>query len=165
ISKRDWSSDVCSSDLFQIPSANLSERYENPDGEVINQCQYCSFCMMYGCDFGAKSDPVVTVIPTAQKTGNFDLRTESYARRVIHENGKATGVIYVDTRTGQEYIQPADIVVLGAYTLSNTKLMLLSEIGKPYDPKTRTGVIGKNAAGFELSTPGGSARGFLEDKN
>ncbi len=149
---------------FQIPSANLSERYENPDGEVINQCQYCSFCMMYGCDFGAKSDPVVTVIPTAQKTGNFDLRTESYARRVIHENGKATGVLYVDTRTGQEYIQPADIVVLGAYTLSNTKLMLLSEIGKPYDPKTRTGVIGKNAAGFELSTPGGSARGFFEDK-
>lgn len=149
---------------IQIPSANLSEKYENPDGQTINACQYCSYCMMYGCDFGAKSDPVVTVIPTAKETGNFELRTNAYARRVIHENGKATGVLYVDTRTGMEYEQPADIVVLGGYSLSNTKLMLLSEIGEPYDPKTKKGVIGKNSAGFQLGTPGGSARGFFENE-
>src|SRR5699024_2943319 len=48
------------------------------------------------------------------------------------------------------------------YTLSNTRLMLLSEIGKPYDPESRTGVIGKNTAG--LSSAGGSATGFFEEK-
>src|SRR5690625_5134533 len=149
---------------FQIPSGNLSETYENPDGQTINACQYCSFCMMYGCDFGAKSDPVVTVIPTAKETGNYELRTESYARRVLHKDGKATGVLYVDMRTGEEYEQPADIVVLGAYPLSNTKLMLLSEIDEPYNPETKKGVIGKNAGGFELGTPGGTAIGFFEDK-
>jgi len=147
---------------FQIPSGNLSESYENPDGQTINACQYCSFCMMYGCDFGAKSDPVVTVIPTAQETGNFELRTKAYARRVTHEDGKATGILYVDMRTGLEYEQPADIVVLGGYTLSNTKLMLLSEIGEPYDPETKKGVIGKSPAGF--NGIGGSATGFFEDK-
>ena len=146
----------------QVPSANLSERYENPDGEVINACQYCSFCMMYGCDFGAKSDPIATVLPTAQKTGNFELRANAYARRVTHKNGKATGVIYVDMRTGFQYEQPADVVILAAYPISNTRIMLLSEIGQPYDPLTRKGVIGKNSAG--LTSPGGSARGFFEKK-
>lgn len=145
-----------------VPSANLSEQYENPDGEKINACQYCSFCMMYGCDFGAKSDPVATVLPTATKTGNFEIRTDSYARRVLHENGKATGILYVDMRTGLEYEQPADVVILAGYTISNTHLMLLSEIGKPYDPVTGTGVIGKNTAG--LTSPGGSAVGFFEDQ-
>lgn len=145
-----------------VPSANLSEYYENPDGESINACQYCSFCMMYGCDFGAKSDPVATVIPTAKKTDNYELRTNAYARRVIHKDGKATGILYVDMRTGLEYEQPADVVILGGYTISNTHLMLLSEIGKPYDPKTGEGVIGKNSAG--LTSPGGSATGFFEDK-
>src|SRR5699024_1129690 len=121
---------------IMAPSANLSEQYENPDGETINACQYCSYCMMYGCDFGAKSDPVATVLPTAEKTGNFELRTEAYARRVMHKDGKATGILYVDMRTGFEYEQPADVVILAGYTLSNTRLMLLSEIGKPYDPES-----------------------------
>lgn len=148
---------------FQIPSGNLSEQYENPDGQTINACQYCSYCMMYGCDFGAKSDPVVTVIPTAKESGNYDLRTNAYVREVIHENGKASGVLYVDMKTGKEYEQPADIVVVAAYTLSNVKLMLLSKIGEPYDPETKKGVIGKNAGGFTGSSSG-VATGFFEDK-
>src|SRR5699024_1028152 len=107
---------------YQVTAGNLSEKYENPDGEVINQCQYCAFCTHYGCDFGAKSDALVTVIPTAEKTGNFELRTESYVRRVLHNGKKATGVMYVDTRTGQEYEQPADVVVLSAFTFTNNRL-------------------------------------------
>ncbi len=147
---------------FQIPSGNISEQYENPDGQTINACQYCSFCMMYGCDFGAKSDPIVTVIPTAKETGNYELRTNSFARRVLHKDGKATGILYVDMRTGMEYEQPADIIVLGGYPLSNTKLMLLSKIGEPYNPETKKGVIGKNAGGF--SSPSSTITGFFEDK-
>ncbi len=147
---------------FQIPSGNLSEQYENPDGQTINACQYCSYCMLYGCDFGAKSDPIVALIPTAQETDNYELRTNSYVRRVIHENGKATGVLYVDMKTGWEYEQPADVVVLGAYPLSNTKLMLVSEISEPYNPETKNGVIGRNSGGFY--SPDNTATGFFEDK-
>ncbi|WP_144462321.1 GMC family oxidoreductase [Siminovitchia fortis] len=148
---------------YQVPSANVSQRYENPDGEVINACMYCAFCTQYGCDFGAKADSLVTVIPTAQKTGNFELRTESYVRRVLHKGGKATGVMYVDTKTGQEYEQPAKVVVLGAFTFTNNRLLLLSGIGQPYDPKTRQGVIGRNYHGqFNITFRG--ARGFFNDK-
>ena len=31
-------------------------------------------------------------------------------------------------------MQPAGVVVLGSYVLSNTRLMLMSNIGEPYDP-------------------------------
>jgi len=148
---------------YQIASCNVSKRYENPDGEVLNQCQFCAFCTQYGCDFGAKSDPLVTVIPTAKKTGNVEIRNDAYVRRVLHEGGKATGVLYVDTRTGEEHEQPADVVVLGAFSFANNRLLMLSDIGEQYDPETRTGVIGKNFHGqFNITFLG--ARGFFDEK-
>lgn len=147
---------------FMTPSGNLSESYENPDGERINQCQYCAFCSGFGCDFGAKSDPVVTVIPTARKTGNFEIREKSYVRRIKYEGDKATGVLYVDTKTGIEYEQPADVVVLSAYTYTNTRLLLLSEIGEPYNPNSQEGIIGKNFSGHYMVSL--SATAFFEDK-
>jgi gluconate 2-dehydrogenase alpha chain len=149
---------------YRIPSANLSEAYENPDGETINACVYCSFCTLYGCDFGAKSDPVITVLATAEKTGNYELRNHAYATRVLHNGGRATGVLYTDTQTGQEYEQPADIVVLGAFIFSNTRLLLLSEIGEPYDPATGRGIIGRNFTGHFSNLTYNAAIGFFEDK-
>ncbi|GEN89046.1 GMC family oxidoreductase [Oceanobacillus sojae] len=129
---------------FVIPSGTLSEQYTNPDGETLNACQYCGFCGSNYCEYGAKADPVMTVIPTAKKTGNFELRTHARVIRILHENGKAVGVLYEDTRTGQEFEQPADLVVLTSYVFNNVRLLLLSEIGKPYNPENGTGVIGKN---------------------
>lgn len=148
---------------FQVASGNLSQAYTNPDGEQMNGCMYCSYCTQYGCDFGAKSDPLVTVLPTAMKTGNFEARVGAYVRRVLYKGGKATGVMYVDTLTGQEYEQPADVVVLAAFTFTNNRLLMLSGIGKQYDPKTRTGVIGRNFNGqFDITFLG--ARGYFEDR-
>ncbi|WP_175615405.1 GMC family oxidoreductase [Piscibacillus halophilus] len=145
---------------FQMPSGNLSENYENPDGETIAQCQYCGFCERFGCEYGAKSSPNVTVIPTAKKTGNFELRTHSNVVEIIQEGGKATGVRYVDVLSGEEFIQPADVVVLTSYVLNNTRLLLQSNIGQPYNPETGEGVIGKNYC-YQI-LPG--AAGFFEEK-
>ncbi|MFS0575003.1 GMC family oxidoreductase [Sporosarcina sp. 179-K 3D1 HS] len=148
---------------YQVPSGNLSQGYTNPDGEVMSGCVYCAYCTQYGCDFGAKSDPLVTVIPTAVKTGNCEIRTNSNVRRVLYKGGKATGVLYVDTITGQEYEQPADVVVLAAFTFTNNRLLMLSEIGQPYNPSTRKGVIGRNYNGqFGITFLG--ARGFFNER-
>jgi len=148
---------------YQVAAGNLSEQYENPDGQVINQCQYCAFCTQYGCDFGAKSDALVTVVPTAMEHDNFELRTESYVRRVLYDGDKATGVMYVDTRTGEEFEQPADVVVLSGFTFTNNRLLMLSDIGERYNPETRKGVIGRNFHGqFNVAFLG--ARGFFNDK-
>lgn len=145
---------------FQMPSANLSETYTNPDGQQINACQYCGFCERFGCEYGAKSSPNVTVIPTALETGNFELRTDANVVEILHDDNKATGVRYVDVKTGEEFIQPADVVVLTSYVLNNTRLLLLSELGKPYDPKSNTGVIGKNYC-YQIMA---GATGFFEDE-
>lgn len=144
---------------YHMPSNNLSQAYKNPDGIERGACQYCGFCERFGCEYGAKASPTVTVIPTAKQTGNFEVRTHSVVRRVIHENGRATGVLYVDTRTGEEFIQPAEVVVVSAYQLNNIKILLNSKIGRPYDPVTGTGVIGRN---YAYQTYLGKAVGFFD---
>ncbi|QKY68727.1 GMC family oxidoreductase [Lentibacillus sp. CBA3610] len=145
---------------FMLPSGNLSENYENPDGQFIAQCQYCGFCEKFGCEYGAKSTPNVTVIPTAQETGNFELRTHANVTEILHDDNRATGVRYVDLQTGEEFEQPADIVVLTSYVLNNTKLLLHSGLGRPYNPETGDGVIGKNYC-YQIIA---GATGFFNEK-
>src|SRR5699024_10897127 len=149
---------------FRMPAATISETYENPDGETINACVFCAFCTIYGCDFGAKADPIVTVLKTAEKTGNFELRNNAHVRRVLHDGNKATGVLYVNPLTRQEYEQPADLVVSVAFFSGNNRLMKLSDIGKQYDPKTGEGIIGKNFTSHYTGLGGNSATGYFEDK-
>ncbi len=149
---------------YMSPAGNLSQQYTNPDGETINACMYCSYCALYGCDFGAKSDPLVTVLETARKTGNFEIRNESYVTRVLHDGKKATGLQYTDIKTGEVCEQPADLVIVAGFAFTNNRLLLLSEIGEPYNPETRKGVIGKNMAGHDNNMDIINVTGFFEDK-
>jgi gluconate 2-dehydrogenase alpha chain len=130
------------------PTANASQPYTNPDGMKIGQCQYCGFCERFGCEANAKGSPHITVIPVALRNPNVELRTYTWVTKVLKDSTgkKATGVLYINMQTGEEMEQPADLVILSAYGLSNVHLMLLSGIGKPYDPEAQTGVIGKNYA-------------------
>jgi gluconate 2-dehydrogenase alpha chain len=146
---------------YMMPSANLSQAYTNPDGVQRAPCQYCGFCERFGCEYGAKADPVVTVIPVAKKTGKFQLRTHSHVRRILYSGDKATGVLYTDVTTGEDIEQPADIVVLTSYVFNNVRLLLMSGIGKPYDPASGTGVIGKN---YAYQVQKGNAIGFFENR-
>jgi gluconate 2-dehydrogenase alpha chain len=146
---------------YMMPSANLSENYTNPDNISRPACQYCGFCERFACEYGAKADPVVTVLPVAEKTGKFELRTHSNVTRIVHDGKKATGVIYIDTQTGEEFFQPASVVAVTSYALNNVRLLLLSNMGRPYDPVTGRGVIGKN---YAYQTFGGSATGFFKQE-
>ena len=148
---------------FQRPTANASQPYTNPDGMKIGQCQYCGFCERFGCEANAKGSPNITVIPVALKNPNVELRTYTWVTKVLKDSTgkKATGVQYVNVLTGEEIEQPADLVIIAAYILSNVHLMLLSGIGKPYDPTTGTGVIGKNYA----YQAGAGVTLFFDDKS
>ncbi|USG65505.1 GMC family oxidoreductase [Brevibacillus ruminantium] len=146
---------------YMMPSANLSQQYTNEDGVSRAACQYCGYCERFGCEYGAKADPVVTVIPVAKKSGKFEIRTHSHVRRILHTGNKATGVLYTDVTTGEEIEQPADIVVLTSYVFNNARLLLLSKLGRPYDPATGKGVIGKN---YAYQVIRGGATGFFEEK-
>jgi gluconate 2-dehydrogenase alpha chain len=131
---------------FPMPTSNASKAYTNPDGSQFGQCQYCGFCERYGCESNAKGSPLITVIPLAMKQKTFELRTHAWVTKIETDKSKkvATGVHYVNVNNGEECFQPAKMVVLSAYALNNVHLMLLSGIGKPYDPKTGKGTIGRN---------------------
>ena len=131
---------------FPRPSANASRAYTNPDGAKFGACQYCGYCQRFGCEANAKGSPHMTVIPAAMKNPSFELRAHSWVTNVLKDSTgkKVTGVTYTNVQTGEEFEQPASIVLLTAYAINNVHLMLLSGIGQPYDPATATGVIGKN---------------------
>lgn len=145
---------------YMMPSANLSEPYKNPDGEQINACQYCGFCERFGCEYGAKTSPEITVVPTATKTGNFEPRFHANVVEVVKKGNKVTGVKYIDTISGEELIQPADVVVLTSYVMNNAKLLMVSNIGEMYDPKTGKGTLGRNYC-YQI-LPG--ATGFFDEQ-
>jgi len=128
---------------FPTPSAQMSRPYTNPDGLTMGACLYCGFCMNYACEVAAKATPQTAVLPAAVQTGNYEIRTFANVTRINVKDGRAVSVTYVD-RQGREIEQPAEIVLLTAFTWSNAHLLLSSGIGKPYDPATGFGVVGKN---------------------
>ena len=131
---------------FPLPAANSPFEYTNPDGMQLAQCQYCGHCERFICEANAKASPQLLLYPWLARHRNFELRTQVHAVGIDYDkdNKSVSGVRYIDLITGEEFLQPADVVVLAAFTMSNTKLLLISGIGTPYDPQSRRGVVGKN---------------------
>ena len=146
---------------FPHPTGNVSRPYTNPLGAQLGQCTYCGFCEKFGCGNYSKATAQTTILPYLMMKTNFTLRTESEVLKVqtTADGKRATGVTYVNS-AGEEFFQPAQIVILSAYVLQNVRLMLLSKIGKPYDPHRGEGVVGKNYAYQTM----GSVNVFFEDK-
>jgi gluconate 2-dehydrogenase alpha chain len=148
---------------FPQPSGNLSQSYTNPLGVTLGQCTYCGFCEWFGCANYSKATPQTTILPVLMRKSNFEARTECEVTRINldHTGKRATGITYVDT-SGSEFEQPADLVLLCAFSLFNVQLLLISGIGTPYDPKSGQGQIGRN---FTHQTMSGALGFFDKDKH
>ena len=146
---------------FPGPSANMSQPYVNPDGVAFGACHYCGYCERFGCEVNAKASAHFTVIPLAAAKKNVEMRTNSRVMKVNLDAAqkRAESVTYMDA-AGREFEQPGGLVVLAAYALGNVHLMLLSRIGKAYDPVTGTGVVGRNYA-YQI---GSGANVFFDEK-
>ncbi len=132
---------------FTQPSGILSRAYTDPFGNTRAACLYCGFCTRFGCEVDAKSTGLTTYLPVALQTGDYEIRPHSHVLRVnLGADGRATGVTYVDIMTGEEHEQPADIVVLSGYTMTNVKLLLLSRSDNhPNGIGNDRGQVGRNA--------------------
>jgi gluconate 2-dehydrogenase alpha chain len=132
---------------FPAPSANMSQAYTNPLGVQLGPCTYCGFCEKFACGNYSKSSAQTTILPVLMRKENFTLKTECEVTKInLDSTGKrAVSVTYVDTQ-GEEYEQPADLIILSAFILHNVHLLLTSGIGTPYDPTTGKGTLGKNYA-------------------
>ncbi|EOD22864.1 choline dehydrogenase [Emiliania huxleyi CCMP1516] len=64
---------------------------------------------------------------------NFTLRTHAKVTRVRFEGGRAVGVAYTDTTTGEECLLDADEVILSAGALATAGLLLASGVGPAVD--------------------------------
>ena len=131
---------------YPAPSANISQSYTNPDGISRGGCTYCGFCARFGCMIGAKAQPTNLLLPIIQKRKNVVVRTGAWVRRILSDSApksRTLGVTYIDA-TGEELFQPATLVFLASWTFNNTRLLLLSGIGEPYNPATGRGTVGSN---------------------
>jgi gluconate 2-dehydrogenase alpha chain len=146
---------------FPQPSSNLSRPYTNPEGMKLNTCVFCGFCERFGCEHFAKSTPQTVILPVLLANPNFELRSSCQVQRINLDSTKkrATGVTYVDA-AGREFEQPAGLVVTSMFALNNVRMLLLSGIGTPYDPKTGQGVVGRN---YSYQTMGSAAAFFDQD--
>ena len=146
---------------FPLPGANSSRAYTNPYGVRQGPCNMCGFCERFGCFLYSKASPQTSILPILANRPNLEVRTNSYVTRILLDKSRtrATGVLYVD-EGGQEVEQPAELVVLSAFQFHNVRLLLMSGVGKPYDPATGQGVVGKN---YAYQMVAGTAAFFKDD--
>jgi len=137
---------------YNLPSANTSGQYTNPYGCQMGPCNFCGFCSGYVCYMYSKASPNVNILPALRQEPKFELRPNSHVTRInLDSDGKrATGVTYIDA-SGQEVEQPADLVIVSMFQFNNVRMLLLSGIGKPYDPQANEGVVGRNFAYQNIS--------------
>jgi gluconate 2-dehydrogenase alpha chain len=130
---------------FTQPSAITSRAWTDPYGNHRGGCLYCGFCTRFGCEVDAKASPLNTHLPVALNSKNYEVRTHAKVLRIeTGKGGLATGVTYVDVH-GKEHFQPADVVIVSAFTLENNRLLLLSRSkAHPEGIGNDRGRVGKN---------------------
>ncbi|HET9580040.1 MAG TPA: GMC family oxidoreductase [Usitatibacter sp.] len=107
-------------------------------------CLQVGFCFQ-GCKSGAKWSTLYAEIPQAEATGNLDLRPDSQAVRIEHNDaGKVTAVVYVD-QDGKEQRQAARAVCVAGNSIETARLLLLSASPKfPDGLANSSGQVGRN---------------------
>ena len=109
-----------------IPSrlSILTKRINNDRG-VCFYCRQCGrSCRVYA-DFSAGS---CFIFPAMQNGGRLELFTDSMVKNVTtNEEGKATGVSYINKKDRKEYKLRGRAVVLGASACSTARILLNSK--------------------------------------
>lgn len=124
-----------------------------------NACQHCGYCMQFGCEFGAKSSSLASMIPVAEATGKCEIRPNSYVRAVeLDARGRTTGVVYFDA-SKKEQRQRAKAVVLCANGAETPRLLFNSASSRfPDGLANSSGYVGKNL----MFNGGAAAMGVFE---
>lgn len=107
-------------------------------------CVNCGFCWGFGCEVGAKSSTLASVIPLAERTGRCEFRADSYAHRIQTDAaGRVIGALYFDQQRNT-HLQKAKAVVLAANGAETPRLLLLSANKQfPNGLANTSGLVGK----------------------
>jgi choline dehydrogenase-like flavoprotein len=125
---------------FPAPVAILSQPYKGRGA-----CIHCGFCEQFGCEMKSKSSTLATVIPIAEKTGNCEIRSGAYVRKIQTDAaGRATGAVYFDAQR-REIFQRAKAVAVCANGAETPRLLLMSKSNRfPDGLANSSGMVGRN---------------------
>ena len=102
----------------------LTKRINNDRG-VCFYCNQCARSCMTYADFSSGS---VLIFPAQKSGGQIDMYVNSMVRTVTtNEEGKATGVSFINKEENKEYKLKGKIVVLAASACSSARILLNSK--------------------------------------
>jgi choline dehydrogenase-like flavoprotein len=98
-----------------------------------------------GCSIKANFQSTTVLIPPALATGNCDIVPDAMVREVtVDQNGKATGVSYIDKLTRADKHATARVVVLAASACETARILLNSKSRSfPNGLSNASGLVGK----------------------
>ena len=126
----------------EVHSGRMAINSEPRDGR--GSCQQIGFCFQ-GCKSGAKWSTLYTEIPKGEATGNLEVRPNSMAVHIEHDNtGKVTAVVYSD-ENGTLQRQKARIVAVAGNSIESPRLLLNSASNTFKDGLANSsGQVGRN---------------------
>lgn len=91
------------------------------------KCFFATDCHR-GCSIGAAFDSTTVFLRPALKSGNLDILPNAMAREVtVNDDGKATGILFIDKVSGEEHHARGRSVVLAASSQESVRLLLNSK--------------------------------------
>jgi choline dehydrogenase-like flavoprotein len=141
-----------------FPNNTLAQRVVGDSMRSRAACFWATPCGR-GCSIKANFQSTTVLIPPALATGNLAVRTDAMVREVTHDaRGLATGVLYVDKRTGREEQVAAPLVVLAASACESARILLNSRSTLfPHGIGNASGLVGK----YLMDTVGASVGGQI----
>jgi choline dehydrogenase-like flavoprotein len=137
-----------------VPAAILSRPYKGRPA-----CIWDGWCDA-GCPTGALANPLAVYFPRAIKAG-AKLQAESHVTRILTDKkgGSVSGVEYIDAK-GEVHIQLADTVILTAFTVQNSRILLNSaNDAQPKGLANSSDLIGR----YLMIHPAASVFGMFDD--
>jgi choline dehydrogenase-like flavoprotein len=121
-------------------------------------CHYCGQCGR-GCAVHANFSSPSVLLPPGLKTGRLTIQTDAMVREVtVDASGLASGVSYVDKKTGRDTHVQARLVVLAASACESARILLNSKSSKfPQGLANGSGTVGK----YLTDTTGTAVVGFI----
>ena len=112
-----------------------------------------------GCSIKANYQSTTVHLPPALATGNLNILPNAMAREVVlDENGKATGISFIDKVSGKEITVKGRIVVLAASSAESARILLNSQSTRfPKGVANSSGLVGK----YIMDTVGAGLGGHI----
>lgn len=108
-------------------------------------CVNCGYCLDFGCEVGAKSSTLATMIPLAEASGHCEIRSECAVFLLETDaKGRVSEVLYYDAG-GKERSQKAKAVIVSGNGAETPRLLLNSASSRqPDGVSNSSGFVGRN---------------------